>query len=272
MTPEETQFRLPSGGWYCIEVAGDHLNARANVIQVIDDVALQSIVKNFNAEKSKPGFAGMLVDRDHLKHNLDEETRAYAWVTDLEARPDGLWAKVRWTATGSAAVQGGDFRFWSTEYSGDDLQILDSRKPKRVRPLRLDGLTLTNMPNNKGQRPITNRDSMDSDTPNPMQLSGDAHDATADSDSPTGHEAAAVAHRKAEKAQRTAGHTATADYHGDMAESHDRTAQAIRNATVEKASPKNRAASASNSQRQGVDPDQERSAAIARHQAANQKL
>src|SRR6185437_4704940 len=28
----------------------------------------------------------------------------------------------------------------------------------RVRPLRLDGLTLTNMNNNRGQKPITNRD------------------------------------------------------------------------------------------------------------------
>src|SRR5205814_830570 len=30
--------------------------------------------------------------------------------------------------------------------------------PKRLRPLRLDGLTLTNMNNNRGQKPITNRD------------------------------------------------------------------------------------------------------------------
>ncbi len=52
------------------------------------------------------------------------------------------------------AVDGGDYRFFSTEYDPADLEKLQNRQ---VRPLRLDGLTLTNDPNNKGGKPITNR-------------------------------------------------------------------------------------------------------------------
>jgi hypothetical protein len=45
---------------------------------------------------------------------------------------------------------------------------LNDGKVRHVRPLRLDGLTLTNMNNNKGQKPITNRDPIGStDNPQP---------------------------------------------------------------------------------------------------------
>jgi len=94
---------------------------------------------------------------------------------------------VRWSKTGKEAVDGGDYRFFSTEYaqkdcvvcqvaSGDGMARAEQGEPNRdigqdaslatrhstlprIRPLRLDGLTLTNMNNNRGQKPITNRDS-----------------------------------------------------------------------------------------------------------------
>jgi hypothetical protein len=61
-------------------------------------------------------------------------------------------------------VDGGDYRFFSTEYEPKDLQTVQAEtgkgKPEtqKVRPLRLAGLSLTNMNNNRGQKPITNRD------------------------------------------------------------------------------------------------------------------
>ena len=51
-------------------------------------------------------------------------------------------------------MDGGDYRFFSTEY---DLADMVNAGQGRARPMRLNGLTLTNAPNNKGGRPITNR-------------------------------------------------------------------------------------------------------------------
>lgn len=153
-------FEHPSDGWYQIEKKGEHPNARAGVIQVIDDRACASIVNRFNADAEAGRLSHgqeMLIDHEHFKHDSERETRAYGWLTRLRNDADGIKAKMRWTATGKAAVDGGDYRFFSTEYDPKDLVVLNSDKPARVRPMRLDGLTLTNQPNNKGGRPITNR-------------------------------------------------------------------------------------------------------------------
>ena len=151
-------FQHPSDGWYQIEALGEHPNAAAGVIQVIDADASRSIVSRFNAEAAQPGFAGLLVDHEHFKHDQDKETVAYGWLERLQERPDGIYGQIRWTATGRNAVDGGDYRFFSTEYDPKDLTVLNRHEsPQRVRPMRLDGLTLTNANNNKGQKPITNR-------------------------------------------------------------------------------------------------------------------
>jgi phage I-like protein len=154
-------FQHPADAWYQIEARGEHPNRRAGIVQVIDDPACQAIVNRFNTEAAQPGFAGMLIDHEHFKHDEDKETVAYGWLVKLENRADGIYGQIRWTDTGKRAVDGGDYRFFSTEYDPADLQVLNksdkSDKVRRVRPLRLDGLTLTNANNNKGQKPITNR-------------------------------------------------------------------------------------------------------------------
>jgi Mu-like prophage I protein len=158
------EFKHPSDGWYMIEPKGEHPNAAAGVIQVIDDEATTAIVNRFNAEATASTLRHgreMLIDHEHFKDQGDQETRAYGWLTQLQNRADGIYGKVRWTGTGKAAVDGGDYRFFSTEYSPKDLKVLNDGKVKRVRPLRLDGLTLTNMHNNRGQRAITNRESLE---------------------------------------------------------------------------------------------------------------
>ena len=164
-------FQHPADGWYDIEVPGNHPNKRAGIIQVIDARAVESIVDNFNHEAdAAPNFAGMLIDHEHFKHDDDKETRAYGWLMRLrnkDGRPQG---QIRWTGTGKQAVDDGDYRFFSSEYDPAEMEPVDNssirnpqsaiRNQKFLRPLRLDGLTLTNMPNNKGQKPITNRNPM----------------------------------------------------------------------------------------------------------------
>jgi len=160
-------FQHPGDGWYQIEPKGNHPNADAGVVQVIDDEACNSIVARFNddaAAGNLPHRHEMLIDREHFSHNNDKETRAFGWLTRLQNRADGIYGQIRWTATGSAAVDGGDYRFFSTEYSAEDLQSVDgthgtNKDMRHVRPVALSGLSLTNRPNNQGGKPITNRES-----------------------------------------------------------------------------------------------------------------
>lgn len=150
-------FQHPADGWYQIEPAGEHFNARANAVQVIDGVALASMSNRFADAKKTPNFPGLLIDHEHFRHDPNKESRAFGWLMSTQARADGLYGQINWSATGRVAVDGGDYRFFSTEYAPKDQQVLHSSPPRRVRPLHLSGLTLTNSPNNKGGKPITNR-------------------------------------------------------------------------------------------------------------------
>ena len=125
---------IPTDGWYQIEVTGEH-PAGDGRVQVIDEEAITSIINRFHAEKKEAGdsFAGMLVDRDHLSHDLDNETAAMAWVQDLANRDGQLHALLDLTTPGEAAVKGKVFKFFSTEYTAADLQDLGDG---RVRPRR----------------------------------------------------------------------------------------------------------------------------------------
>jgi len=115
-------FEHPADGFYLIEPRGEHYNAASDIIQVIDEVALQTIKKNFDIDAAKPNFPGLLIDADHRSHDLNQSTRAMGWLVAVEVRKDGLSGKIRWTAAGKAAVDGGEFRFFSTEYNKSEMQ------------------------------------------------------------------------------------------------------------------------------------------------------
>lgn len=146
---------MPSDGWYQIEVAGEH-PAGEGRMQVIDQLAMESIVNSFREEKKRQGeyFTGLLVDRDHLSHDLAQTTEAMAWVKDVDIRNGELHAQLDFTSTGREAVEGKVYKFFSTEYPADGLENIGDG---RVRPRRLSGLALTNRPNNRGGKPISNR-------------------------------------------------------------------------------------------------------------------
>lgn len=161
------EFKHPADGWYQIEAKGDHPNRAAGVVQVIDNESAQSIVNRFNADAAAGTLrhgSDMLIDHEHFSDQPDQETRAYGWLTQLQNRNDGIYGQIRWSKIGQEAVDGGEYRFFSTEYSPADCKVLNGGDPKRIRPLKLAGLTLTNMNNNRGQKPITNR-AADTTTP-----------------------------------------------------------------------------------------------------------
>jgi len=162
------EFKHPADGWYHIEPRGEHPNREAGVVQVIDGEACEEIANRFNADADAGTLTHgheMLIDHEHFSHDADKETRAFGWLTRLQNRDDGIYGQIRWSTTGKAAVDGGDYRFFSTEYDPQNLAALN-REKNRVRPTALSGLTLTNRPNNKGGRPITNRNTLPDDPAN----------------------------------------------------------------------------------------------------------
>ena len=145
--------QAPANGWFQIEVSGTHLTGDGRR-QVIDEVALQSILNRFQAEAMHEHFAGILVDADHLSHDLENPTAALAWLKELDIRNGQLHGRLELTDLGDAAVKGRRYKWFSTEYNAADLQPLPDNG---VRPLRLAGLAFTNRPNNRGGKPISNR-------------------------------------------------------------------------------------------------------------------
>jgi phage I-like protein len=164
------EFQHPADGWYQIEALGNHPNRAASLVQVIDAEAATDIVNRFNADAAAGQLRHgheLLIDHEHFSDQPDQETRAYGWLQELQNRSNldvapGIYGRIRWTSTGRTAVDGGDYRFFSTEYDPADLHSAESgvrnAELKEMRPTRLAGLTLTNMNNNRGQKPITNRD------------------------------------------------------------------------------------------------------------------
>jgi len=66
----------------------------------------------------------------------------------------GLWANIRWSDVGEAAVKGGRYRFLSPVWARSDCVDLGNG---RVRPVRLLNAAVTNDPNLKGMVALSNR-------------------------------------------------------------------------------------------------------------------
>lgn len=170
--------KLPDDGFYQIEALGEHINHAARVVQVIDAQAVESIVNRFAAEAAKAGddFPGLPLDKDHLSQSLENSTEALGWAMQLRNRAGVPEAKIGWTGLGLPLVEAKEgqppaYKFFSTEYEPAECEQIGTRKIgnrdyKIVRPLRLAGLSLTNDPNNKGQRPISNRQGNSADAGN----------------------------------------------------------------------------------------------------------
>ena len=151
----ENGFALAADGFVQLTPLGEFYHRGAEVTQVIDRETCDAIAKDFNARKADANFPGVLVNFDHFSLDADKSSEAAGWITDLESRPDGLWAKVRWSDAGLAAVKGGRFRLVSPVFPGvDSCEDLGGR---RIRPRSLVSVALTNEPNIKGGRPLSNR-------------------------------------------------------------------------------------------------------------------
>ena len=93
------------------------------------------------------------VDYDHqLEHTAMNGRPAIAagWITELEARADGVWGRVEWTDKGKAHVAAREYRYVSPVYyyeqgTGEILAI--------------ESVALTNVPNLTGIKALASKDS-----------------------------------------------------------------------------------------------------------------
>lgn len=157
----DAAFRPPDDGWihvsplgrYPVHLGGDDVEI------LIDAAACADQVAAFRAEAAAAGEAwgGMLVDFDHFSLDTDKSSEAAGWADALEARPDGLWARVRWTDSGLAAIRGGRYRYTSPVHLPRDCR----RDGEAYVPARLHRLALTNDPRMlqgiSRMRPISSR-------------------------------------------------------------------------------------------------------------------
>ena len=146
--PEDGKVHLVPLGMYPVEHQGK------TIVQVVDDQAVSAMLNHLRVDAAKPNFGGLCADFDHFRHDPEKESRAAAWLDDVEKRQDGLFGAPRWSTSGKAAVEGGDYRFISPEFDPHTLEALGGNK---FRPTRLVGFGLTNNPNMRGMAPLSNR-------------------------------------------------------------------------------------------------------------------
>ncbi len=87
------------------------------------------------------GGIDLVVDYDHQTLKADQHSGAVpaaGWCKELEAREDGIWARVAWTDAASAALQAKEYRYFSPVYDYD---------PRTGEVVRLKLGALTNVPN-----------------------------------------------------------------------------------------------------------------------------
>ncbi|MBC2592689.1 hypothetical protein H5P28_00285 [Ruficoccus amylovorans] len=117
---------------------------RVRYQQVVDAAALDAIVADFNRKRSENPDYRLLIDFDHFSHSSDKPSDAACWVTDMESRPNGVWARGEWSDTGEAAIKNKRYRFISPVWFPHQTQALGGN---RFRPVTVNDAGLTNTPN-----------------------------------------------------------------------------------------------------------------------------
>jgi Mu-like prophage I protein len=152
-TKISNRFVLPADGYVQIAPYGIHPHPKG-IDQVIDEQAVDAMINRFNEEKQNPSFAGIKVDFDHKSQDPSGTTEAAGWATDLQKRADGLYANIRWSNSGLAKVEGGEYRFTSPVWFRKDCVPVNN-DDKKCRPVRLAEIAVTNDNNLKPMRPMT---------------------------------------------------------------------------------------------------------------------
>lgn len=127
---------------------------KGDKVQICDRQAFQAIVNNWVAG----GQQEILCDFEHASEveRVDSDTRAAAWISNLDVTEDGLVGDMKFTDIGADAVSNRRLRFLSPVWSYDE----------DIRPTVLKSVALTNKPNIPGKC-ILNKESVNPTKENP---------------------------------------------------------------------------------------------------------
>lgn len=144
-------FALPPDGWFQVVPMGKFPHPSGD--QIIDATACDAIVNRFKVDAAATNFGGILLDYDHFSLDTDKPSEAAGWIMDLQNRADGVYAQIRWAGDGEAKVKSGAYRYVSPVWNRSDCVAVGNA----LRPMRLSSVALTNDPNIKVIKPLSNR-------------------------------------------------------------------------------------------------------------------
>jgi len=105
----------------------------------VDEDSLKSMVAAFHSRG-----VDVVIDYEHQSLQ-GERAPAAGWIKQLEARPDGLWARVEWTTQAREYLANREYRYFSPVLGLD---------PESRKPTVLMHLGLTNLPAIKSLPPL----------------------------------------------------------------------------------------------------------------------
>jgi phage I-like protein len=139
--------------WMHVCPLGDHVwnsaDGKERIVQVIDKAACEAMAAAYPLS-----IPNSRIDIDHESMEADKRTAAVGWGRKAEVRDDGLWVEVEWNPDGHELIANKVYRFNSPCFPRDGLVDLGNG---RFRVTKLGVIALTNDPNLRGQKPLTNR-------------------------------------------------------------------------------------------------------------------
>ncbi|MHB8067451.1 MAG: phage protease [Desulfobaccales bacterium] len=137
MTKQNAGATMPA--WILLLPAGRvELVDRPEPLQV-DPESLATIVRAFRSRG-----VDLVIDYEHQSLH-GRQAPAAGWIKDLEARADGLWARVEWTSQAQEYLRNREYRYFSPVLQLD---------PATRKPLALMQVGLTNVPAIKRLPPL----------------------------------------------------------------------------------------------------------------------
>jgi phage I-like protein len=125
---------------------------RVPIVQVFDSESHRRILEAYNSAAAKPGWTGLLVDREHLSHDPKGDSSAYAWIkAPLAVRPDGIYGILDQTDLGREVIANRRYKRLSPVLS------LERIAGNKYRPVELIDVGLTNKAVLTSLNPILNR-------------------------------------------------------------------------------------------------------------------
>jgi phage I-like protein len=109
---------------------------------LVDEVSLKSMAAEFRSRG-----VDLVIDYEHQSLQ-GERAPAAGWIKELEARGDGLWARVDWTQQARDYLEKKEYRYFSPVLKLD---------PETRRPIALMHMGLTNVPAIKHLPPLVAR-------------------------------------------------------------------------------------------------------------------